>query len=100
MWSIIKIPQIDRVVNIYLEQRKLLENGGCNDLLRDSAALSVVCFLEMEKEESGKRGGEGGTEKALYEKLSDMGSHTFPVSGGSVSVSGTRGAGSGTGISA
>jgi len=30
---------------------ELLENGGCNDLLRDSAALSVVCFLEMEKEE-------------------------------------------------
>ena len=39
------------MVNIYLQQRKLLENGGGNDLLRDSAALYVVCFLEMEKEE-------------------------------------------------
>ena len=29
------------MVNINLQQRKLLENGGCNDLLRDSAALSV-----------------------------------------------------------
>ena len=48
IWSIITISQIDHMVNIYLQQWKLLENGGCNDLLRDSAALSVVCFLEME----------------------------------------------------